>query len=163
MTEPLEYQILKDLQTALAAISIAGGYYHDIAGGVAVKLDADSKVEDLIARAGPEVAETGPRPFIILEVAAENFGYFPAEQIRLVMPFVVHFVNDTDPKEDDDLMRSFFRLAADVEKAVNVDHTRGGLATDTRIVGREKRSYEGALIWAQISGEVLENRTYGQP
>lgn len=155
MAEPLEFQILQSIQTALRNISIAGGYFHDVAS-VAVKLDADAKVEDLIG-SSPE------RPFIILEINTETFDYFPAEQLRLIMPVTVHFVNDTDPKEDDDLLKSHLRACADVEQALAIDGTRGGLATDTRITSREKREYEGQLLWSQITAQVLENRTYGKP
>ncbi|MCP4200650.1 MAG: hypothetical protein GY769_01790 [bacterium] len=155
MPEPLEYQIIKDLQESLRAISIVSGFFHDV-NRVAVKLDADAKIEELIG-------SSGLRPFIILEIETEIFQHFPSEQLRLRMPFTVHFVNDTDPTEDDDLLRSHLRASADIEKAISVDITRGKLAHETKIVGREKRDYEGQLIWSLISIEILNNRTYGEP
>ncbi len=155
MAEPIEYQIILDLQTALQAISTAGGYFHDVVG-VGVKLDPDAKVEDLIGAAGA-------RPFIILEVNQETWDYFQAEQVRLIMPFVIHFVNDIDPKADPAMLKSFFRMSADAEKAIAADITRGGLAVDTTITGREKRDYQGQLTWTRIECEVKEHREYGKP
>ena len=155
MAEPLEYQILESLQTALRGISIAGGYFHDVQS-VAVKLDPDAKIEDLIGA-------TGARPFVILEVNAETFDYYQADQLVLVLPFTVHFVNDIDPKLDEEMLKSYFRMCADTEQALAADITRGGLASLTAITGREKRDYEGQLTWALISCEVKEHRTYGQP
>lgn len=156
MNDPLEYQILADLQAALRGISVAGGYHHDVTE-LAVKLDADATVEDLIGT-------WAARPFIILELLPETFSYFPGDQIRIVLPFAAHFINDSDPTTDAAMLLEYLKLAADVEKALSADGTRGGLATDTKITARTKRAGdEGRLIWATVVGQVLENRTYGSP
>lgn len=157
MPEPIEFQIVESLQTALRGISVAGGYFHDVAA-LAVKLDADAKVEDIVASSG------NARPFVILEVVPEGFEYFPAAQVRFTAPFIVHFVNDSDAKTDDAMLTEFYRACADVEKAIAVDTERGGLANDTIVSRREKRGgYEGQLVWSMIAIEVRGNRTYGKP
>lgn len=163
MAEPIEYRIVGNMQTALRAISIAGGYHHDVKE-VAVRLDADSQVEDLIAKAGPgDVVSTGPRPFIILEVNSFNPNFMPARQILNRMSFSVHMANDTDPKEDGARLKVFMRMCADIEQALDVDHTRGGLASDTKLTERVRADYEGQLVWAICRGEVRVHRTYGEP
>ena len=156
MPDPIELRVIQSLQTALRSISVAGGYFHDVTS-LAVKLDIDAAVEDIIGG-------SGARPFIVLEVTPEAFTYFPAEQVRVNAPFIVHFVDDTDPLDDDAMLEKYYRLCADVEQAIAVDGTRGALATDTVITNREKRkTAEGQLVWAQVTAEVKLNRTYGAP
>ncbi len=156
MPEPLEFQIAQNLQAAIQSISKAGGYFHDVAA-FAVKLDPNHEVEKLIA-------DYAPRPFFLLEWPPEpSFEYFPAERIRLRIPFVVHAVNKSDPEDDDDMMKTYYRLCADVEKAIALDTDRGDKATDTRILGRQMREYEGRQVWAMVSGEIREHRGYGAP
>ncbi len=155
MPEPLEFQIVQNLQAALRLISVANGYHHDIEV-LAVKLDPNHDVETLIG-------DQAHRPFLILALSPDAYEYFPAEQIRLRMPFIIHAVNDTDPTDDDAMLRMYWRLCADVEKAIAIDETRGGLATDTRILEREMHESEGQQVWAMLKGEIREHRTYGAP
>lgn len=159
--DPIEFRIVQSIQTALKGIKTADGYHHTVKGW-AVKLDPEHKVEDLIGGANDPIGP--PRPFIVLELpAAEEFQYFPSNQIRLAKPFVVHAINNSDPTEDDAKLRAFHRLCADVETAIAVDITRGGLAVDTRILGRQMREHDGQEIWAQVAVQVNLHRTYGAP
>ena len=153
--EPLEFRIVQNLQTALRGISIANGYHYDIATH-AVKLDANHDVESLIG-------DQSPRPFVILELSPDAYEYFPAEQIRLRMPFIIHAVNDTDPTVEEAMLRTYLRLCADVEQAIAEDASRGALATDTRIFEREMHEWDGQQVWALLKGEIREHRTYGAP
>ena len=155
VAQPLELRIAQNLQTALRSISIANGYHHDFAA-LAVKLDPNQDVESLI---GAEAL----RPFLILALSPDVYDYFPAKQIRVLMPFVIHAVNNTDPKEDDSKMANYLRLCADVETAVAVDITRGNLVTDTRIFEREMHEFDGQQVWAMVKGEIRVHRTYGEP
>lgn len=155
MPEPIEYRIIQDLQAALQSISVAGGYHYDVAA-FAVKLDADHSVEELIG-------DAARRPFYILEVTADAFSYQPSERVRVVMPVTVHAVHEADPTVDEDWVRTYYRLCADIEQAIAVDHRRGGLATDTRILSRTFHSFNGAQVWAMVQGEIRVPRTYGAP
>ena len=155
MDEPLEFRIVKDLQTALKSISVANGYHHDFEA-LAVKLEPNHDVEALIG-------DQPRRPFLILALSPDIYEYFPSEQIRLLMPFIIYAVNDTDPTDDDSMLRTYLRLCADVEKAIAADTTRNGLATDTRILEREIHVMEGQKVWAILKGEIRERRTYGEP
>lgn len=153
--EPLEFRIVQNLQTALRNISVANGYHHDFQA-LAVKLDPNQDVESLI---GDEAL----RPFLILALSPDSYEYFPAEQIRLLMPFVIHAVDNTDPTDDDSKLKNYLRLCADVETAIAIDSTRGELATDTRIFEREMHEFDGQQVWAMVKGEIREHRTYGAP
>lgn len=156
MAESIEYQILLSIQTALKSITIAGGYKHDLAS-LAVKLDADAKVEEIIGAAGA-------RPFIVLEPHAKQRTYQEAPNgMRVIWPITVHFINDSDPVEDPAMLLTYSRMVEDAEKALAVDRERGNLAVDTVLRADEKRTYEGSLVWALIPFEVLFHRTYGSP
>jgi hypothetical protein len=156
MSEPLDYQLVLNLQAALRAIAVASGYYATVAS-VAVKLDADQAVEDLER---PDL----PVPFIILDIRPETVEYLPAMEIRQEWPIVVHWVADCDPTDDASRVKTFMRGCADVEKAIAQDVTRGGLAVDTRIISRTlDPSVGGSRVWAVIDLRVTSYRTFGQP
>lgn len=154
--DPIEYQIVRNLQTALQAISVAGGYHFDVVA-TAVKLDPNHKVDDLIAPGGP-------RPFVILELTPERWTYFPASQLKLALPLTIHWVSDSTPTADDSRMQTYLKGCADIEQAMAVDVTRGGLAVDTRIVRRTfDTAVDGAQVWAMIDVVINLHRTYGSP
>ncbi len=155
-TEPREYRIVRNLQAALAAMTVAGGYFYDVTSTV-VKLDPD---HDVAALKRPDV----PRPFLILDVAKEKWIYEPANELKLVLPVMVHWIGESDPTVDEARMLMFYRACADVEQAIAIDLSRGGLATDTRITGRQLvENVEGPEVWAQIQTEIQLRRTFGQP
>lgn len=157
MPEPIEFQVVTNLQTALQGINKAAGYYFDVHAVEAVKLDPNSSVETLIA---PD----GPRPFIVIEVQPERWEYSPASQVKLTMPLIVHWVSESEPTDDASRLQTFFRGCADVEKAIAVDLSRGGVAADTRILKRtQETAVDGAQVWAMLELQVLLHRTYGQP
>lgn len=166
MPEPIEYRILLNLQAALAAMTVAGGYYFTV-GATAVKLDPNSDVESLIE-------PSGPRPFVLIEVRKERWEYFPANEVRLVLPFTVHWIPDFPTAGvDASLPQMYFRGCADVEKAIAVDPGRGtypdasqgSLAIDTRITGRRMREIENdsSIAWAMVDIDIPLRRTFGVP
>lgn len=156
MSEPIEYQIVRNLQSALQAISVAEGYHHDVAA-LAVKLDPNHDVDTL-------VGDTKLRPFVVLEVQPDKFQYSEhGGSLLVVMPFLVHGVQDTDPTVDESGLNTYFRLCADVEQAIAIDVTRGGLAHETVIRQRELHGINGREVWALVRGEVRVRRTYGRP
>src|SRR6266542_3463204 len=127
-TEPIEYQIVLDVQAALKNIAVANGYYFDVAA-LEVKLDPNHDVESLIK---PD----GPRPFLIVEVRPdEQWEYTSKPNIATFpLPLTIHWVSDTVPTVDESRLQTYFRGCADVEKAIAQDVTRGGRARDTLIV-----------------------------
>lgn len=153
---PTEYQIVKNLQAALQAIAMDAGYHFDV-NRIAVKLDPNHDVETL-------AAPDGPRPFLVLEVKPDGWQYSPANRIDLSLPFTIHWLSDYVPEDDNSRLSTFFRGCADVERAIAVDITRGGLARDTRIVTRRyDTTIDGTQVWAEIDVNVLTRRIYGQP
>ncbi len=155
MPEPIEYRIVQNLQAALLAITVTAGYHYDVAA-LAVKLDANHSVEDLIG-------DSALRPFYILEVLADRFTYQPANRVWVAMPITVHAVHDSDLTVDEDWVRTYFRLVADIEQAIATDLTRGGLATDTRVTSREFQMFTGSQVWAKVTGLINVPRAYGAP
>lgn len=156
MPEPNEYLALKNLQAALEGIHVDDGYHFTVAA-LAVKLDANHDIDNLIL-------PTGPRPFVILEVLDDRWEYFPASEVRLVVPVRVHWVSESIPEDDNSRMQTFFRGCADVEKAIAVDVGRGGSCSDTRIMRRLfDTAVDGAQVWAILELELRLRRTYGTP
>jgi hypothetical protein len=153
--EPITFRVVQNLQAALEAISIVGGYFHDVAQ-TAVKLDPNVNVETLIG-------DQRLRPFVIIEVGPEPFEYQPAKRLKQRIPIVIHAVHDSDPADDSSWLKTFTRLCADVEQAITKDISRGGVASDTRVVTTEFKSFDGQLVWAFVSIEIVVHRTYGAP
>lgn len=156
MPEPIEYRVVLSIQAALQAITIAGGYHYDVVSA-AVKLDPNVAVETLINPGGT-------RPLILIEVNPVEWEYQPAHRTKVRLPLTVHWVKDSTPTDDTSRMLAFFRGCADIEKAITVDITRGGLASDTRIT-RETfdTAVEGSRVWAQVEMTAHLHRTYGSP
>jgi hypothetical protein len=156
MPEPIEYLIVKNLQAALAAISVGAGYFFTLAG-TAVRLDPDRDIESMFE-------PTGPRPFIVLQVKPGPWEYFQAGELKRTLPVTVHWCSIAVPTDDDSRMKTFFRGCADIEKAVVADLTRGGLARDTQIVAAEQDLLiDGSQVWARVDLAIPLRRTYGQP
>ena len=156
MAEPLEFQIVQNMQAALKGISVAGGYFHDVAA-LAVKLDPDHDVKSLIG-------DAPLRPFLLMVITTVPFEYVEKpNQVLVLMNFAIHAIHDTDPSVDDSMLQTYFRSCADIEKAISIDESRGGFASDTRILNRVMHELEGQQVWAEVTGEIREHRTYGEP
>ena len=156
MPEPIEFRIVQNLQAALQAIALGAGYHYDV-HAVAVKLDPNSAVEAL-------TAPGGPRPLLLIEVKPGPWQYSPASQVKRVLPMTVHWVSESTPTDDVSRMQTFFRGCADVEQAITVDLSRGGLAADTRIIRQNfDTAVDGSQVWGQNEIEVHLHRTFGQP
>jgi hypothetical protein len=153
--DPIEFRIMQNLQSSLRSISKAGGYHHDV-DNLAVKLDPNHEVESL-------VGSESFRPFLILEYGSQEFEFLPASQIITRVPLTIHAVDDSDVADDDSWMHTYLTLCSDIEQAVAVDTTRGGLATDTRILDRLIHRIEGREVWAMNRCEIRVHRTYGAP
>lgn len=156
MPEPNEYLALRNLQAALQGISVAGGYYYDVAE-VAVKLDPNSRIEDFVP---PE----GARPFILIDVQPDAFTDFSSRPTRckITMPVHLYWINESESTVDESFLLTYFRGCADVEKAIVPNPQRGGYAFETRIVSRMYVA-KGSQVWARVEANLIFGRTYGQP
>lgn len=157
MSEPISFRIVQDLQTALRAIASGSGYFNTVQS-TAVKLDPNAAVDAI-------KAPGGPRPLALLQYNPEKWSYSPDGDVKLFMPIVVHWVQESDGADDDSKLKTFCRACADVEQAITADLSRGGLAADTRIVRQSYNNDEpdGSRVWAQIELDVQLHRTYGRP
>lgn len=167
MAEPYEYRVRAALKAAFQAIAVAGGFYYGVADG-AVVLDPDADVEALLA---PEA----PRPLIIIEPDDEAWEYFASGEVIVRMPTMVTWVHtavpDTDvvfgtpaPIDDDYRLKVFHRGVADLEKAIGLDPSLGGLVSDARITNRVWHpGRNGQEVVAQVTLELSSYRRYGQP
>lgn len=152
--DPLEFTSIKALQTRLGTISTSSGYHYTVEA-IAVKLDPDHEVEQLVTDQG-DALDKPPRPFFILELPPDSFGqYFGGGQVNIPIPFIVHAIHDTNPQDDDARLRTYKRLVADIEKAVASD--------DRRILARSMRELGTNEIWVQVAGEIALTRGYGAP
>jgi hypothetical protein len=155
---PIAYAIVQDVQAALQAMTVAGGYFYTVPSG-AVKLDPEHQVE---ARELPD----GLRPFILIELSplAMEFSDARGGEVVVTQPLVVHWCQDIDSTDDNALLQTFLRGCADVERALTQDITRGGRAVDTRVTGCElKRVADGSGVWADVAVDIRGWRTYGVP
>lgn len=158
MSDPIEYTIVRHLQAALGAMTVAGGYHYAVAA-VVVKLDPNHDVEAL-------VPPDGPRPFVLIQLAPERWAYQKANRIGLGLAVLIHWVGEATLTADESRMLTYFRGCADVERAIAVDISRGGLAVDTKITKRtcdESPGNTGARVWAILDVEIPLYRTYGAP
>lgn len=156
MSEPAAFVILKNLQSALLAISVETGYHFGLAA-MAVKLDPNCDIESLLA---PD----GPRPFVILQVKPDQRNYRPSMRMTQMLPLTVHWISDSVPTDDDSRMQTFFRGCADVEQAVALAFRLGRLGTKTTIVQQSfDTACDGSQVWAMSDLEVEIHRTYGAP
>lgn len=156
MSEPIEYLIVRDVQAALQAATVAGGYHYGIALA-AVKLDPNHEAEEM-------VAPDGPRPYVLIEVLPDAWQYAPSNDATLATKLNIHWVHETDPTRDEDLLRRYYRGCADVERALMQDISRGGRAVDTRITSRAcGQETDGAQVWATLTVEIHQVRTCGAP
>lgn len=155
MSEPIEFQILSSIKTALLACTVAGGYYYDVAAG-AVKIDPATDIEALLA---PD----GPRPFIGIEFDSAAKEYHPSNQLDIARKFKVFVVHDSDPADDDDFMRVYLRCCADVERAIRQDPSRGGLAIDTLVDDTNFNTQFAPKVWTEVDLTVTLERTNGAP
>lgn len=155
-TDPIEYLVLRNLQAALQAISLAAGYYYDVPAG-AVKLDPDSKPDDF-------VPPMSARPFILIDVDQDLYSDYSSRptRVKIDLPVTIYWINDSDPTVDESLRLVYARGCADIEKAITADIQRGGLAYETRIAGRHM-GRRGAEVWAKLEAHLLVGRGYGHP
>jgi hypothetical protein len=157
MPEPLEHQIVLDVQTALQGIAIASGYFYDVAAA-AVSVDPADHIEAL-------TGVLDLQPFLIVEVSpGRQIEYLPASRMRETIPIDITAAADAAPLVATSRLNVFQRLKADVEKAIVADVTRSGLAVDTRITDVQMgMMVGGARVLAVVSADVRVYREYGAP
>lgn len=156
LVEPLLYRAVVSLQAALNAIQVADDYFHSVDAEVAVKLDPSADVHDLLSLEGPV-------PFVILEPLEERRTWFEKpDGIKVTQPFLVHWCGESEADDDASRMRNYFRACADIERAVRVDPSRGGIVMETLFLNPRLTDFQqGARYWAVCEVQLVFYRTHG--
>lgn len=156
MAEPIEYRILLNIQDAIQAISTGGGYHFTV-DDAAVSIDPVDAIEVILGR-------TVLDPYFVLEIgSAGRPNYQRSEQMLEIVPVSIIAVANATQLDVVSRVKTYERLCADIEKAVVVDHTRGALATDTRIVNKQMNVNTGsARVVAIVQLEVRVYRQFGK-
>jgi hypothetical protein len=121
MSDSIREQIMKNIQTTLQGITIAGGYANEL-----------TAVERVLQRGQ---SSTPPMAYVLegddnITGSADSgpVGLLLRRTLTLGVVLVVQQDEDIDAKSASEVMNS---LIADVQKALQVDYQRGGLAIDT--------------------------------
>ena len=124
MADSTRLRILKNVQGVVQAISVAGGYNYTVPDASVV---LDPTVNILTVQ-GADL------PFVIVEATPDgSVKYYPSEQKLEVLRLNLIARVDVDTSNPLARAEAWEKLAADFEKALVVDHTRGGNAVDTRL------------------------------
>lgn len=152
--EAIAEQILEEVVVTVNSITVANGYNQELRASRPTRLDLDKEAP---ADNGTVVVMCGdPEP----DPEHSNAGY-PQRQAWLLTLVLLAYVipSDSDKTPIDTLIS---RVRADIEKALQVDPTRGGLAIWTRPAGSQKFIQEGAAGVAVLA-EVLYRTPINDP
>lgn len=152
------YRALLHLRAALEGIRKQDGYYHDVQEA-AVHMDPSTTIADA-------VSVDADRPFILIELRSDVRTYFPQDEMKVRVPVIVHWIGDVrdpdDALDDTALLRTFLQASADVERAVRVDASRGGVVMETLVTNTRIAEFiEGGRVWAELTLELVFYRTHG--
>ena len=157
MADSLRLRVLKAWQTRLGTLTTAGGYHYTWAAAN-VSIDPTANLlTGVVAGEGPyatvEPTDGGSRQ------------YFPADEIKDVMRGTVtvrHDISDVlDPLAR---MTTVENLIADLEVAIAVDFSLGGLVIDTRLLQAQPIVGVGSsMVLVVQPWEVRYRRVYGVP
>lgn len=155
MAESNRFLLLQDVQTALRAISVAGGYFFDVEND-AVSLDP---MNQIAAMTGELLYD----PFFVIELApTEDPPLFPSSQLIDELVIRISAATDAEQLEDDGLLKAFTRLTSDIEKAVEVDVTRSGLCSRHTMGGCQMGLIAGTTrVFAVCETNARVHRTHG--
>jgi hypothetical protein len=141
--ETVREKILENLKTTLEGITVANGYNFDFTSGTIQRwsMHGNSLVNlpAVVLSCGDESEQSAP---------------YPLEECALSVYLDCFFVSDEDEATSTDTYLN--RLQGDIKKAVLADHTRGGHAVDTNVLGTtpfettEGQHYAGIIVEIEI-------------
>lgn len=148
MAETVREKILQNIKTTLEGIKIANGYNFDF-------------LESSVQRWSMHGNRMADLPMIIISPGNEEEKSVPLphEECALSVYLDVFYVNDEVDVTPTDTYLS--RLQGDIKKAILADHTRGGHAIDTNVLGTtpfettEGQHYAGIIIELEIKYQHL--------
>ena len=148
--------IQQSLATAIRAMTVAGGYTYNVQA-TSVMLDPVN-LETL----SPAML---PAFYVHIDSPGER-GFLSPMRVKDRLNFTVVARADATGLAFDRKHTTFAALVADLEKALTVDITRGGLATDTKLGQPEAPLMQlgnGNIVVVVQPVSVLTYRVYGQP
>lgn len=159
MSEPLIYQVILNIQTALRGISQSTGYNYTVRSSSVIVDPANVIVAPLtetpIFVIGHRVEPVGERSFTTSRPNAVK------ERWRVTMEIVVDVENDLEDGSKKAAAR--FRLVQDIERALTVDPTRGGIALYTYVM--QDTAYPDiesqTRLYLEVPVDILMQRSYG--
>lgn len=137
--ETVRERIMANIKTTLEGVTVAGGYNFDFTADTVQRWSMHgNRLADLpavVISPGDEEEKGQPNPF---------------EECYLIVYLDIFFVND----EGDSIVTDTYlnRLQGDMKKAILLDHTRGGEAIDTDVLGTtpfettEGQPYAGIIM-----------------
>ncbi len=143
MPETVRETILQNLKTTLEGITVAGGFNFDFTPATIQRwsMHGNSLVNlpAIVISCGDESEQSAP---------------YPLEECALSVYLDCFYVSgENDPVSTDTYLN---RLQGDIKKAVLADHTRGGYAVDTNVLGTtpfettEGQHYAGIIVEIEI-------------
>jgi len=143
MPETVRERIIENIKTTLEGIKKASGYNFDFSGETVQRwsMHGNSLVNlpAVIISSGDEEERSSP---------------YPLEECTLSVYLDVFYVNEENEETSTDTYLN--RLQGDIKKAILEDHTRGGHAIDTNVLGTtpfetaEGQHYAGIIIELEI-------------
>lgn len=158
MSAPVLLSIVLNMQAAIQAIAVSGGYFYDV------------KATSVILNPKPLAAvPTTEVPFLIVghrvDAVLRNFTGSRPVSIQDRWRVVIEGRIDAPADDTASKLTAFSNFTADLEKALLVDPQRGGLALYTYV--QQPIPYMGddsqSQLYFEQPVEVLLQRAYGSP
>lgn len=144
-------QIVEAIRTKLQAIS-GGNYHYPLVDGSQVTVDPGLHILGEI---------TSDLPVYVIETTPEGTKlYQPMEQLLEIFVINIHARYDADPIDPSSKLAVLENLKADMERALTVDITLGGLAVDVRL--QTAADFVGMGSPVVIVTQPVEIRLYRQ-
>ena len=142
---PVRTSIIGNLKTALAGITVAGGYL--------------TTVRAVLEGLQPQGEQ--PSPFVLVwQPEPETYVEISSSKVERTLALEVSGVLECQEGAGSGPRAEAEKLLADMEKAILADRTRGGYATDTQLTRNQVFDAEPGLPWVQVSlGVRIKYRT----
>lgn len=122
-TDPLRYRVMQNVQTTLAAIAERDGYHYTIPPG-SVYLEP----VDLLQQPSSKLPV-----LIVAPDDRQTERVFLQQRIRSVFRMLITGIVEAEGSDPGRKLAAAERLYSDIEKALRVDLSRGGLTSATRV------------------------------
>jgi hypothetical protein len=155
-TKSVRQRIIEAIQDALQAIDNSGAYHYPVNSPTQVSIDP---TDNVLTVNGADL------PFYVVEPTPDGSRtFYPAMQLVSEFELNIHARKDSEDGDPSSRVTTWENLAHDIEKALAVDVTLGGLVYDVRV--GEPRPFVGVgsnIVVVVNPVTVRLHRTYGEP